>query len=118
MKISATVIATLTVALFFCAPAAAQMDKSKRYLTGMELHQYCSSKYDTDYGFCAGYVTGIADIMLTEPVAGYRACNHASVRAQQLIDIVNNFAPQNKALLRDSGKVLAAAAIARAFPCQ
>src|SRR5690606_41109156 len=33
-------------------------------LTGTELLALCNSTYDTDYGFCAGYITGIANALL------------------------------------------------------
>ena len=50
-----------------------------------ELHDMCTSTSDVDYGYCAGYVSAVAHMLLTQHVDGYRACNHANVRSQQFV---------------------------------
>lgn len=107
--------------LFFCLicalpsrplPAAAASG-----LSGHDLLAMCNSRYDTDYGFCAGYVSAIANALLDGPVNGERACNHAPVRSQQLIDLYRSYAeifPEN---MRGAAAKNVAIAISRGFPC-
>ncbi|MBV1929372.1 MAG: hypothetical protein KUG81_07675 [Gammaproteobacteria bacterium] len=40
------------------------------YMTGAELEKFCNSTYDTEYGYCAGFITAIADVMLVQNVEG------------------------------------------------
>lgn len=87
-------------------------------LTGQELLRLCSSKYDTEYGFCAGYISAIANVMLSDDVGGARACTHGPVRTQQLIDIYRSYAeifPEN---LKGSATKNVAVSISRGFPCR
>lgn len=100
--------------LFASVPVTAA---NREGLTGTELLEFCNSKYDTDYGFCAGYISGIANAMLSAPVSGERACHHAPVRSEQLIDIYRNYAEVFPSNMRGSAAKTTAAAIARAFPC-
>lgn len=86
-------------------------------MTGHELLAMCSSRYDTDYGFCAGYVSGIANAMLAGPVSGERACSHGPVRSQQLIDLYRSYAEVFPENLRGAAAKNVAVAIARGFPC-
>lgn len=87
-------------------------------LSGSELHRMCSSAYDTDYGFCAGYVSAVAHVLLDDSVGGYRACNHAQVKSQQYVDTFVLFAGKFPDQLDADAGVAVAAALARAFPCQ
>jgi len=86
-------------------------------MTGHELLALCNSHYDTDYGFCAGYVSGIANALLAGPVSGERACSHGPVRSQQLIDLYRNYAEIFPDNLRGAAAKNVAVAIARGFPC-
>ena len=113
----------LALALPFCLAFASFAPQSARAvnsdgLTGNELLRLCSSKYDTEYGFCAGYISAIANTMLSDAVSGERACTHGTVRPQQLIDIYRSYAeifPEN---LRGSATKNVAVSIARGFPCR
>ncbi|MDP2205542.1 MAG: Rap1a/Tai family immunity protein [Alphaproteobacteria bacterium] len=108
--------------LFFCLLCALPIRSTLAAvnsdgMTGHELLVMCNSRYDTDYGFCAGYVSGIANAMLAGPVSGERACSHGPVRSQQLIDLYRSYAeifPEN---LRGAAAKNVAVAIARGFPC-
>lgn len=111
----------MLLTLFFCLwpiiqPAAANVNRDG--LTGHDLLAMCNSRYDTDYGFCAGYVSGIANALLAGPVSGERACSHGPVRSQQLVDMYRSYAeifPEN---LRGAAAKNVAVAIARGFPCR
>ena len=87
-------------------------------MTGAELHTMCTSASNLDYGFCAGYVTAVADALHGASVAGYRACGHDGTRSQQLIDTYNAFADMFPGNLQDSADAAVAASLARAFPCR
>jgi len=104
-------------ALLFLTTATPAAAANSDGLTGLELLKLCNSTYDTDYGFCAGYISGIANALLAGPVAGESACNHQPVRSEQLIDIYRNYAEVFPDNMKGSAAKTAAAAIARAFPC-
>jgi hypothetical protein len=106
----------LCLVLIFPAPPLGAAVNSAG-MTGHELLAMCNSRYDTDYGFCAGYVSGIANAMLAGPVNGERACSHGPVRSQQLIDIYRSYAEVFPENLRGAAAKNVAVAIARGFPC-
>lgn len=116
MQIKRTFAALCLFCTFAAAPAAVYGANSEG-LTGTELLALCNSTYDTDYGFCAGYISGIANALLAGPVAGETSCNHSPVRSEQLIDIYRNYAEVFPGNMKGSAAKTAAAAIARAFPC-
>lgn len=87
-------------------------------LSAIELRDMCTSKMDVDYGFCAGYVTAVAHTLLTQTVNGQRACSHANVRSQQLVDTFNTWADLFPDRLNMNAEDAVAAAMARAFPCR
>ena len=88
-------------------------------LSASELMQMCSSTHDVDYGYCAGYITAIADQMLSTGTAGgERACNHAGVHSQQYVDVFRSFAEIFPERLQDQAERTVAASFARAFPCR
>ncbi len=111
MRLSALFV---IVPLLAATPAAAN-DR----LSAAELMQMCSSTHDVDYGYCAGYITAIADQMLSTGTAGgERACNHAGIRSQQYVDVFRSFAEVFPERLRDQAERTVAASFARAFPCR
>ena len=90
---------------------------SDRLFSGAELATQCTSKSDLDFGFCAGYLTAVADQLTKGPVGEYRACNLDKVRSQQLIDIYVSYADLFPDMTKEPANIAAAAALARAFPC-
>lgn len=115
LPLTATVLTALACLALFCAPARAGV--SSEGLSGNDLLSMCNSKYDTDYGFCAGYVSAIANAMLISPVSGERACSHGPIRSQQLIDLYRSYAELFPENLRGAAAKNVAVAIARGFPC-
>lgn len=86
-------------------------------LSAADLMELCAGKYDVDLGFCAGYVSAIADVMIDQPLYGFRTCAHESVRSQQIMD---NVILKIKAMPDRSGyaaRAVVADSIARSFPC-
>lgn len=104
--------------LIFLFPATALAQQAEFKDSGYELFSACTSHYDTDYGYCAGYVTAVADVLLQQPLYGFGACNHAPVKSQQLVDLVTLFLEDNPELQSRPAKLVVAMALARAFPCQ
>lgn len=82
-----------------------------------ELYEMCTSSYDTDFGYCAGYVTAIAHTMTQQPVGGHQACNFSFVRSQQFVDIFKTYSEQFRDSMDTEAGHVVAASIARAFPC-
>ncbi len=110
------IILPFIMAAFLWLPAQAQAANSAG-ITAQELLKMCNSTYDTDYGFCAGYVSALANALLSGPVSGESACNHSPVRSQQLIDIFRTYAELYPEQMPGPAAKTVAAAIARAFPC-
>ena len=104
--------------LLFFATTGKALAANSEGLTGTELLAMCNSTYDTDYGFCAGYVSALANALLAGPVAGESACSHGPVRSQQLIDIYRTYAELFPENMKGAAAKTVSASIARAFPCQ
>lgn len=102
----------LILAAFTAAPqnAAAQ----NHYMTARELLQLCHSSFNTDYGYCAGYVTGVADTLL----GGGTACHKISVKSQQLRDIAVRHMEKYPDSLDRPARNTVTEALAAAFPCR
>lgn len=104
----------LFLGMMMAAPAFAEAPR----FTGAQLEEMCRSESNLDYGYCAGYVTAVADELIAGSIGPYRACNHDAVKSQQYVDIFRNYVasfPESRAMSADEA---AAAAFARAFPCQ
>lgn len=89
----------------------------QHHIATRELMNFCTGRYDVDYGFCAGYVTAVSEIMLDHTLYGYSACNHGPVKAQQLLENVGTFVRNDGGLDNRPGSVIVAAALANKFPC-
>ncbi len=109
----------LIAALILClaimpAKAATELD-----YTAIELLDMCKSSYDTDYGYCAGYALAISNVMSQgATIGGYKACGHAPVKSQQLIEIYVRYTEKNPAIKSKDAMTSVAAAISSAFPCR
>ena len=108
-------LSILTSVLSYAQPAQAQ--HGGYYMTGQDLHRICNSSFNTDYGFCGGFVTAVAEVMIHQNIGPYQACNHGTVRSEQLINITKNFILKNNDTLAQDGRTVVARALSRAFPC-
>ena len=88
------------------------------HTNGKDLITMCSGLYDVDYGYCAGYMKAVADIMMDQPVYGSRACHHAGVRPEQLVENLKMQAGEDPALAQQPASVLASQSLSRSFPCR
>lgn len=105
-------ISGFTLAAFFSTAEHAKAQSY--YLTAQELLQMCNSNFNTDYGYCAGYVTGVADELL----GSASACHKVSVKSQQLRDITVRYIDKHPESLNRPARSVTAAALAAAFPCR
>ena len=111
-------IVVFLVILFSAPSAVPAADGSAHYDSTIRLLQFCSSGYDTDYGYCAGYVTAIADTMLQYELYGLNACPGPAVKSQQLLDNVLTYLKNNPDLHGLPAKEAVAHSLAGRFPCQ
>ena len=101
-------------ALAACLYLPQQAKAQGYYLTAQELLQMCGSSFNTDYGYCAGYVTGVADELL----GSASACHKTSVKSQQLRDITVRYIEKHPESLTRPARSVTAEALAAAFPCR
>mgnify|MGYP003377021431 CR=1 FL=1 len=86
-------------------------------LSAANLTALCEGGYDIDVGFCAGYVTAIADLMGDQPLYGFRACLLGPVRSQQLMDNVTGILRASPDRARFAARTVVAESLSRSFPC-
>lgn len=90
---------------------------SQSLVTGHDFKTHCFSPYDTDSGYCAGYVTAVADLMIEHRLYGFEACNIGFIRSQQFVDTVRLYMKKHPESLNSNARLIVAQAIAKAFPC-
>ncbi|MGZ9109196.1 MAG: Rap1a/Tai family immunity protein [Micavibrio sp.] len=91
---------------------------SRDLIGGKTFMVFCKGKHDTDLGVCNGYIMAVAEAMTSEqPVFGQRACGHAGIKAQQLVDLVRMDLAENADLSNHPAGVMVASILARQFPC-
>lgn len=54
-------------------------------MTTPQLQALCASKYDIDFGICAGYVTAVAERLMGERDPTRRVCLSAAISPQTLV---------------------------------
>src|SRR5262249_29484847 len=121
---NATCLATILVL------AATSSSLAERYISGNDLYPLCSATPEnvpgeqqanasTQWGFCRGYVAGVADILENKEVAGYRACiPTTAVEIGKLGEIVTDFLRDHGEERQRTGASIVALALSQAFPCK
>jgi hypothetical protein len=101
-----------------------------RYISGNDLYPLCSATPEnvpgdqqanasTQWGFCRGYIAGVADILENGEVGGYRACIPApTVEIGQLAEVVTNFLRDHPDERHLTAANNVAFALSEAFPCK
>ena len=112
----------LSAVLFFSSPLAAsevtRVSNPAAHLNGKDLINFCKGQYDIDYGYCAGYVAAISDIMLDHAVYGNTACNHGRVAPEQLKELLQAHVKRDPSSQLQPASVATAQALSRAFSCR
>lgn len=110
------------VALLACllsgAPSARVAELPDSVISAGDLAALCVSAYDTDAGYCAGYVTAVANRMAFTAVGSYGPCTFGAARSQQFTDLFVAYMqghPDTRPAPADS---VIALALARAFSCR
>jgi hypothetical protein len=114
MKTKAAVLMTSLSALFFTEARAAS--------DGNALLRDCNEPVASfEYGFCAGYVIGIAQMLKAENMEGssyyWKACLPQNAPPQQLVDVVKKRLNDYPEKRNQHPTVVILAAFAIAFPC-
>lgn len=114
---------TIILSIAYLAPGVvvssdAKDGYSRELIAGQTLLTFCSGRFDTDLGICNGYIMAVAEAMTSEqPVFGQRACGHAGVKAQQLVELVRMEAGEMPQMQTLPAGVMVASVLSHAFPC-
>lgn len=96
-------------------------EEGPAWLTGNDLVRNCSnSRNYFSYGVCAGYVTGVAEVMKQPewPYSAWTAClADKNIEMGQLVAIVKKYLAKHPDQLHLRAFELVARALAQAFPC-
>ena len=97
--------------------AAAGPTAHLTYATGSMLFLGLTSKKPSELGIARGYIGAVADIGATEPVNGFLFCVPATVKLEQLGDVVRDWLDRHPESRNYAGKGVVGAALADAYPC-
>jgi hypothetical protein len=88
------------------------------YHDGNELLDYCTREEGTfGSGVCSGYISGVASVLASSGVNGFRACIPDNVTNGQIRRVIVDRLERNPALLHYGASGLVAEALEIAFPC-
>jgi hypothetical protein len=86
-------------------------------MTAVQLQDMCASRYDVEAGLCAGYVTAVAERLLSESDPVRRICLSPAIAPQTLVDNVravwSKYPPQPQDFAAESVEV----ALRQQFDC-
>jgi hypothetical protein len=85
------------------------------FYDGNGLHQKCTSTSNMDFGFCAGYISGVADVLQSQN--GNSVCLPRNVVVGQVVDTVKKYLvdyPESRHYAAYSEILVA---LEKAFPC-
>lgn len=116
------VIFCITISCIFMPQAfandSALAPKAQGFISATQLKTYCMSHYDVDQGYCAGFITGVADIMQEHRLYHFEACNMAHLRPQQIVNHVKHVMAQAAPdKIKGNARLFVAYALADKFPC-
>ena len=88
------------------------------FVDGNKLQRDCSGVFNVLDSSCAAYVSAVADVLATAPVARHRACLPNGVTLGQTVDVVKRWLNDNPQLRHLPGPEVVATALEGAFPCK
>lgn len=95
-----------------------QVSNPQAHLSGRDLINFCKGQYDIDFGYCAGYMAAISEVMMDHTVYGQAACNHGAVAPQQLVELLKQRASQDPSIELQPASAAAAHVLSSAFRCR
>lgn len=95
-------------------PSRAQV---KSPMTAVQLQALCASKYDIDFGICAGYVAAVADRLTGVKEGTGRVCLSPAVSPQLLVANVRQAWDAQAPQPQDSGFDSVESALRQRFRC-
>src|SRR5262245_48367472 len=89
-----------------------------RAITGNTLHEWCSSRTQSEREWCGAYVNAIADVLVDDnAINGYRACIADGVTIGQATDVVTKYLVEHPEDRHLTAPGMVAEAFREAFPC-
>ena len=110
------VIASIVVAASILAGLTT--DAEATFDNGNKLLGTCQNESEIPWGYCLGYIVGIAEVLETEPLVGMGACLPKTATKGQLRIIVIKWLEANPQHLHFSAHSLVVKALSKAFPCK
>jgi len=105
------------VALVLLSPAAAE-SKALPFVGARQLAAWCEADAAEVGSLCGGYVLAVADVLAADlPLDGRRACLPVGVRTGTLVDAVRRYLAEHPRRGFERATVVAADALAQAYPC-
>ncbi|MEM6781388.1 MAG: Rap1a/Tai family immunity protein [Pseudomonadota bacterium] len=118
MKRILFIFALLLMSVPVLAQDATLVSNPQSHLSGRDLMNFCKGQYDIDFGYCAGYMAAISEVMQDHSVYGQSACNHSAVAPQQLVELLKENAKRNPSLELQPASVAAAQTLSGSFRCR
>lgn len=110
-----TIFVSLTLGLLLGGGRVSQASVSM--LSSQDLKTYCLSTYDIDLGYCAGYVTAVADLMVEHRIYGYEACHMEQMAPQKMVAHVRGYIRKNPGVIKGNARLMIARILSELFPC-
>lgn len=90
---------------------------STAMLSSQDIKTYCFSDYDIDVGYCAGYITAVADLMVEHRIYGFEACYMELKSPQAMVQKVRGYIRKDPSIIRGNARYMIAHILAQLYPC-
>ncbi len=118
MKFFILTIFSLLISFPVTAQEFVPIGNVQSQISGKDLMHMCQGRYDIDYGYCAGYLAAVSEIMLEHQVYGQTACNQGPVATQQLMELYRQHMKENPTSQMQPASAATAQALSRFFHCR
>jgi len=86
-------------------------------ITALDLEEYCKAAPGLDAGYCLGFMYGYSAGIINARTLSQYVCLESGVTPEQMRRIFIKFTEGRPEVLNQSAELVAAAAMAEAFPC-
>ena len=110
---------TVVLALFAALIASPALAKGERF-SALVLSKFCNSAHGGGYddGICAGYITGIADMMAAEPGMAGKLCLPRDMSTSDFSKLVTGYLSRRPELQQQPAAGVVREALLKSFACQ